>query len=131
MFGLFKKKNSGVDEKFTSDLLDVASDFHHVIDAIDPEFAQELISRSLNNYKERSRNEASFTASDFYFDAFTGAIFELTLESRMIPDDSVAIFSMMDSFLRGNPKYETPVVTGLMSKWQNILLELGAIQPHL
>ena len=127
MFSMFKKKDNSKDQIFMNELTVVAADFSHVIQAVDPEFAEELLSRAMNNYLERNPEEKNYTASDFYFDAFTGALLELTLNSVIAPDSSLAIFSMTDNFFRENPKYHTSLAMGLMDKWQSILIEAGAI----
>lgn len=110
-----------------SELVRVSVDFQDVIVAIDPTFADELRSRAYNNYLENRPEKLEFSASDFYFDSFTGAVFEITLNSEISPVDSLSIFSMTDTFLRDNPRYHTPFVVGLMDKWQTILIDLKAI----
>ena len=128
MFGLFKKKSTDKDKRFTIELADVASKFHYVIKVVDEEFADELMSRALNIYLERNPEEAGYSASDFYLNSFVGAMGQLTIEGNMDPVASLAVFSMTDNFLRGNPKYHTPLAMDLMNNWQNLLVRMGAIK---
>ncbi len=128
MFGLFKKKKSAKDAKFEVDLVQFAADFSDVMRAIDPQGADEIFTRSFNNYYARDAGEIEYIASDFYFDALTGALFELTDNALIAPQSSLGMFSMVDSFLRGNPRYQTRMVLGLMDTWQRKLIELGAIK---
>lgn len=126
MFGLFKKKIS-TENMFAAQLSVVASRFAHVINAIDPEFAKELQQRAINNYEERTPDESQYSVSDFYFDAFTGAVFELMDRRRITPTDSLAIFSMVDTFLTENREYYTNLATSLMNSWQEKLLKTGVM----
>lgn len=127
MFGLFKKKIAPIDV-FKAELSVVASRFSHVINAIDPEFATELQIRTINNYRERTPDEAEYSVSDFYFDAFTGAAFEMIDREMILPSDSLAIFSMVDTFLIENREYYTPLAMSLMNTWQGKLIAIGEIR---
>lgn len=113
---------------FESKLVEFATDFSAVMRAIDPQGIEEMISRAATNYYERTPEEAENSASDFYFDACTGAMFELTEEAIISPQDSLRTFSMVDHFLRGHGKYQTPFVLRLMNTWQNMLIKFGAIK---
>lgn len=128
MFGFFKKKIPVNDAHFESELVKFASDFAPVIQAMDPQGEHEMIRRTLSNYYERTSEEVGNSASDFYFDAFTGAMFELTQNSIISPQDSLPSFSMVDTFLRGHGIYQTPFTLQLMDNWQNMLFEFGAIK---
>jgi hypothetical protein len=128
MFGLFKKKKTPKDAQFELALVQFTTDFAPVMRAIDPQNVDEMIRRATTNYYEQTPDEAGNSASDFYFDAFTGAIFELTGNTLISPQDSLSIFSMVDHFLSGHGQYQTPFVLGLMDSWQNMLTTLGAIE---
>ncbi len=130
MFGFFKNKSKEKDKLFLAELSVFSSDFDYVMSAIDPNGAEEMISRAINNYKEQTPDEKDHTPSDFYFNAFTGAIFELTLNSIITPESSLSIFVMTDNFLQGQPKYHTPLAISLMNEWQSTLIDLGAIQNY-
>lgn len=127
MFGIFKKKNTK-DDQFIQELAMFAADFNPVMRAIDPQGVEEMLRRATNNYFKRTPEESAYIPSDFYFDAFTGAIFELIERNFAPPEVNLGIFSMVDSFLRGNPRYQTALTLGLMNKWQNILINTGAIK---
>jgi hypothetical protein len=127
MFGFLKNKSE--EKKFISELEIFSSRFDYVVKAVDPKGANELmISRAINNYKERTPEEMDHTASDFYLNAFTGAIFELTDNSIITPESSLKFFSMTDNFLDGHGIYQTPLAMQLMDTWQSILIDLGIIE---
>lgn len=128
MFGLFKKKKAERDALFEKALAMFATDFAPVIGAIDDKGSAEIIDRALTNYYARDPGEANYSAADFYFDAFTGAMFELTENGTFPPQVSLRFFAMTDSFLRGHGLYQTPVVLDLMDKWQSMLIDMGAIK---
>jgi hypothetical protein len=114
MFGLFRKKQSREDERFVLDLADFAADFSYIVDTFDPQGTEVIVSRAFNNYLERNPRDAGFTVSDFYLDAFTGAMFELLERSFLTPIQSLAVFTMVQSFLDFHPQSQTELARQVM-----------------
>lgn len=128
MFGLFKPKKSPADVQFEADLLTFSVDFSDVMNAVNPNAADEMMTSAFNNYYLRDPTERGLCASDIYLNAFTGAMFRSMEDGQLPPDISLQIFSMVDSFLRGHGKYQSTFVNMLMNAWQTKLITLGAIQ---
>ena len=114
-----------IDKEFETDLKAFASVFDHVIDALDPDGNEEMTSRALNNHSDPSRNEGEVTASDYYLNAFTGAMFELTIDSHMTTSSSISMFRKTAKFLQDNPKYRTKLALELMNNWTEVLEHMG------
>ena len=124
MFGLFKKKPSP-EEQFVVELGTFAAEFGPVMRQVDPHAEDEMMQRALNNYFNRSAAESGYSAADFYFDAYTGAIFELTMEDIIPPQHSHAVFSLTEKWLQERPRYLSETVDSLMQTWEALLQERG------
>lgn len=127
MFKLFSKSKSDNDTNFMTDLAAVAADFNYITDHLDEGSAEIFMSRAVSFRKDRTADEAEFIASDFYFDAFTGATFEITNNEVISAAESARFWALTDSFLDENPKYRTSVVTTLMNRWYEILMRFGVV----
>ena len=124
MFGLFKKKKNDTEiKKFTLELANVSSAFEASIGEVD----EGIMHRALNNYLENNPEEAGFTASDFYFDAFVGAFGQATIEGNIPPEASLGIFTTTQNFIFSSGEYQTEATNKMMNNWQTILASKGAI----
>lgn len=128
MFGLFEKNPNARDRHFMLELAQAASDFGFGISALGKDGSDEIMDRALDMYLKRDPEEANYSASDFFLNAFTGAIGHATIKGNLEPTESFAIFSMTDHFLRGNPKYYTDLANDVMNQWQWVLERMGAIE---
>jgi hypothetical protein len=128
MFGLFKPKKSAADAQFDAELLTFSVDFSDLMNALDPNAADGMMTNAYNNYYSRDPVERGLRASDIYLNAFTGAMFTSMEAGLLPPHQSLQVFSMVDSFLRGHGKYQTSFVNTLMNTWQKKLISLGAIE---
>ena len=121
MFGLFKNKRKDNDtEKFIHELALVASDFDAGIGDHDSE---ELMSRALDSYLENNPKEESYSAFDFYFNAFIGAFAQAAMEKLLPVHASLQIYDQVESFLLENRKYHTDFSTELLVLWKRVITD--------
>jgi hypothetical protein len=122
--GLFNNKK---DKEFMRELKVIANDFDHVIDALDPDGNETITSRAKEHYLERLPDDAGFSASDFYIAQYYLIMEQLTLESLIDTNTSLAMFKKTREFFLDNPKYNTDGAIQLMQKWKMILAEMGVL----
>ncbi|MFT6909605.1 MAG: hypothetical protein ACJAS1_006328 [Oleiphilaceae bacterium] len=115
------------EQGFLLDLDSFLDEFGYIMNAIDSESYGEMKSRAINNYKERTSQEAGYSASDFYLDAFTGAIFELTRDSIISAVGSLEALDMFGDFLQRHPQYCTTLTGSLLHSWRSILTSRGVM----
>jgi hypothetical protein len=122
--GLFNNKK---DKEFMRELKVIANDFDHVIDALDPDGNETITSRAKEHYLERLPDDAGVSASDFYIVQYYLIMEQLTLESLIDTNTSLAMFKKTREFFLDNPKYNTDGAIQLMQKWKMILAEMGVL----
>ena len=117
--------NNKKDKEFMRELKIIADDFDHVIDALDPDGNETITSRAKENYLHRLPDNAEICASEFYMLEFYMIMEQLTLESLVDTNTSLAMFKKTKKFLLDNPKYNTDNTIQLMQKWKMVLAEVG------
>lgn len=126
MFGFFKRnKISAVEDQFVTDLALFSSDFKYGVPSVDDNTDKTISTRALDSYLEKLQEESEYSASDFYMNSFTGAIFELINGGRLSMPDSMNLFREVSSFLDCNPKYNSNVTKVLIEHWGNLITNAG------
>lgn len=92
---------------------------------IDKETAEEFMSRALDLYIERTKEENDFTASDFYLNSFTGAFMQVTIDDNLDPYRSQSMLHDLEGFLEHHPLYNSNISASLVNTWYNILDSKG------
>ena len=113
------------DKEFMRELKTIADDFDYVIDALDPDGNETIKSRAKEHYLERLPDDAGIRASDFYMVQYYLIMEQLTLESLIDANTSLAMFKKTKEFFLNNPEYNTDAAVQLMKKWKIILAEVG------
>lgn len=126
MFGRFKKnKISAAEDQFVTDVSIFSSHFSDYCSIMNDADRQEFGERAINNWAKKDTSEAHYTASDFFIDAYAGAIFELLSDGRMPVDQCTSIYREVTHFYDNFPKYNTDVVKSLMGKWKQYIEAAG------
>lgn len=126
MFGLFKKnKISAAEDQFVTDVAIFSSHFQDYCSIINDQDRQIFGERAINNWDKKDPSEAHYSASDFFMDAFTGAIFELMSDGRMNVGQFTNIYREVTHFFDNYPKYNSDLVKFLMGKWKQYIHDAG------
>jgi hypothetical protein len=108
-------------DDFMTNLAIFKSQYKYVVDMLDPEGSETISERALDNYLAEAHTAEEHKASEFYLNAFTGAVFELFAHRHITNELSEQLLFQTNNFLQAQPQYDTALARLLTEKWKVML----------
>lgn len=125
MFGFGKNKQKQKDERFLSELAQLASSFSYNADFLDDQQVNELLETVTSIYFDRDPAEENYQTADFFFNSLIGNIAGATIDGLLDPHMSLQMWKRTDKYLLTFPSNNTNVVQIGMNNWKDILMNRG------